>query len=239
MKNISSILTSIIDKLNQTDIDLELKDEKNLEKFKAFLNEQPYILWVDNHTQLSPFFVNNRAKAFYGFPSNDLSSLGFKLYKKMLHPITFENLKNIVFDFSSEKSFIHHETSYVKTKDGSYKYVYLASKALSYDANDKPAFILSLVFDIDSIIGSLINSKEKPQDVNFEVANKHLYLTLSPREKEILHLIADGNSNIKIAELLNIKPSTVKSHRKTILRKLNLNNSFELVKYALYFEKVC
>ena len=56
---------------------------------------------------------------------------------------------------------------------------------------------------------------------------------LTPREQEVLTLIAQGLSNSEIAELLVISAKTVDRHRENIMRKLNLHNRVDLVKYAL------
>jgi len=55
---------------------------------------------------------------------------------------------------------------------------------------------------------------------------------LSPREKEILFLIAEGYSLKDIANKLVISPSTVYSHRTNLMSKLGLNNRRELIEYA-------
>jgi two-component system response regulator NreC len=56
--------------------------------------------------------------------------------------------------------------------------------------------------------------------------------TLSPREKEIFRLLAEGFSSREIAEKLVITPSTVHSHRSNIMEKLGLSNRHELIQYA-------
>ncbi len=56
---------------------------------------------------------------------------------------------------------------------------------------------------------------------------------LTPREREVLALLADGLSNAEIAELLVISPKTVARHRENLMRKLNLHSRVELVKYAI------
>jgi DNA-binding NarL/FixJ family response regulator len=56
---------------------------------------------------------------------------------------------------------------------------------------------------------------------------------LTPREHEVLTLIADGLSNREIAERLVVSLSTVQSHYAHIGKKLNLHNRTELVKYAM------
>jgi two-component system response regulator NreC len=55
---------------------------------------------------------------------------------------------------------------------------------------------------------------------------------LSPREEEILKLIAEGYTNKEIAESFVISPSTVYSHRTNLMRKLEISSRYELVQYA-------
>lgn len=58
---------------------------------------------------------------------------------------------------------------------------------------------------------------------------------LTRREKEILHLIIDEYTTDEIAEKLFISPTTVITHRKSLLRKLNAKNVAGLVKKAFEF----
>ena len=56
---------------------------------------------------------------------------------------------------------------------------------------------------------------------------------LSVREREVVRLIADGKSSKEIAAVLHIAVSTVDSHRRQIMDKLNLRNIADLTKYAI------
>jgi DNA-binding NarL/FixJ family response regulator len=56
---------------------------------------------------------------------------------------------------------------------------------------------------------------------------------ITRREKEILALIAEGLTNPEIANKLFVSPSTVDSHRKNLLAKLNVKNTAALVKFAM------
>jgi len=58
-------------------------------------------------------------------------------------------------------------------------------------------------------------------------------VVLSSREKEILGLIANGKTSKEIALDLFIAKSTVDTHRKNMIQKLNLSTGNELVKYAI------
>jgi two-component system response regulator NreC len=56
--------------------------------------------------------------------------------------------------------------------------------------------------------------------------------TLTPREREILRLLAEGYSNKEIAERLIVSPSTIHSHRTNLMRKLDLSSRHDLIRYA-------
>jgi DNA-binding NarL/FixJ family response regulator len=56
---------------------------------------------------------------------------------------------------------------------------------------------------------------------------------LTPRETEVLKLIAEGKSNKEIADLLFVSVHTVERHRANITQKLNLKKTADLVKYAI------
>ncbi len=59
------------------------------------------------------------------------------------------------------------------------------------------------------------------------------YETLSAREREIFQLIAEARTSREVAELLDISPATVETHRARILQKLDVHNTAELVLYAV------
>jgi DNA-binding CsgD family transcriptional regulator len=58
-------------------------------------------------------------------------------------------------------------------------------------------------------------------------------LRLSPREREILQLVAEGKSAKEVAHLLSISTKTVAYHKDNLKSKLGLRTTAELTKYAL------
>jgi two-component system response regulator NreC len=59
------------------------------------------------------------------------------------------------------------------------------------------------------------------------------FSVLSTREREVLHLIAEGLSAKEVATQLNISTKTVEAHRTSLMRKLGVRKATELVRYAL------
>ncbi|HSB79497.1 MAG TPA: response regulator transcription factor [Candidatus Methylomirabilis sp.] len=60
-----------------------------------------------------------------------------------------------------------------------------------------------------------------------------LYPTLTPREQVVMQLSAQGSKNSEIAARLEISTRTVETYRANLMRKLNLHNQTDLIRYAL------
>jgi len=56
---------------------------------------------------------------------------------------------------------------------------------------------------------------------------------LTPREREVLQLLAEGKSTKEIALYLRVSPKTVETHRRQVMTKLGVNSVAELTKYAI------
>jgi DNA-binding NarL/FixJ family response regulator len=56
---------------------------------------------------------------------------------------------------------------------------------------------------------------------------------LTPREQEVVKLIAEAHTNKEIAEILHLSEKTVESHRANVLQKLGMRDRVELVRYAI------
>jgi DNA-binding NarL/FixJ family response regulator len=83
---------------------------------------------------------------------------------------------------------------------------------------------------------SPVISKMLLEDYVRQIKDKHVedsYDLLTPREKEILQLLAEGRTNKEVANLLSLSVHTVDAHRGNILQKLNLHGIPELILYAV------
>jgi DNA-binding NarL/FixJ family response regulator len=66
-----------------------------------------------------------------------------------------------------------------------------------------------------------------------EPGDHNEHSSLSPREREVLQLLAEGKNTKEIAFTLQISSKTVETHRRQIMQKLNLSNVVELTRYAI------
>ncbi len=77
------------------------------------------------------------------------------------------------------------------------------------------------------VVKSLLESDEREKKITDTAYN-----TLTPREQQVMRLIAEGHSTKQIAKELYISPKTVENHRSNIMGKLELHSTMELVRYA-------
>jgi len=94
---------------------------------------------------------------------------------------------------------------------------------------------LDAVLRGDGHISSLMDKELKGAWINLFHQQKAVMPddNLSLRERQVLKLVAEGASNKEIAEKLNISVRTVDHHRASLIEKLNLKSTAELIRYAI------
>ncbi len=77
-----------------------------------------------------------------------------------------------------------------------------------------------------SIITAFLKSRsEKPAESGYDL--------LSEREQQVFRLLVEGKSSVQIADILCISSKTVEKHRANTMKKLDIHNMVEMVKYAI------
>lgn len=114
----------------------------------------------------------------------------------------------------------------------------LNAGASGYILKDAPAVQLTEAIHIVHNGGNYLSPRAAKKVVDHFVAgstpSETKYDTLSSREREILKLLADGLVVKEIASALNLSVKTVEAHKYNLMRKLDLHNKTELIKYALH-----
>jgi DNA-binding NarL/FixJ family response regulator len=92
------------------------------------------------------------------------------------------------------------------------------------------------VLDGEYYMDSTVSGKVVEKLLQHPSTPRHIsndnYDALTAREQELLGLMAEGLSNDQIADMLFISVKTVKNHRASIMKKLNIHSTHELIRYA-------
>ena len=83
----------------------------------------------------------------------------------------------------------------------------------------------------DVLLQGYLDPSAKPKEI--ENQNR-----LSPREREVVQLLAEGRSSKEVAAKLSVSVKTVEAHRSNVMRKLNLHSVAQIVRYAIRNEMI-
>jgi DNA-binding NarL/FixJ family response regulator len=101
----------------------------------------------------------------------------------------------------------------------------LTKNVSKMDAGQLRSYITDLEQTLAAISEILLNERKRGATVPPSV--------LTPREREVVKLVAEGNGNKMIGRALDISVKTVETHRAAAMRKLSLDSTAALVRYAI------
>jgi len=101
-----------------------------------------------------------------------------------------------------------------------------------YTSNNEPWLTLGIAIDITEKVMNGEKCLEELMQENLALKFKGIKELLSRREKEIVKLVSMGLSSRQISEEMEISFYTVETHRKNILKKVEIHNSAELIRFA-------
>lgn len=164
---------------------------------------------------------NNRFGALLGIEEHELADNPVDFARKNYHPDDLKLVKK------RQQHFLHHDTwaGYYRIRHsrGHYVWMYSKNQVLKRNHEGQPILIAGLMMEANHQLETqtqlVMMAKEE-----MAAMNRGKLETLTQREKEILCLIATGESYTRIASLLNIQPGTANRHRKNIEQKLGLHN---------------
>jgi len=212
-----------------------------------------FVIACFDYRNLSLAFFTGNIEEITGYPESIFHAKGMEASFSLVHPddrpelfrfqkIVFEVFYQLTiperhsFEFSYTTRWVHRITNEVlwvvgKAKpffidsDGNFAIdlhiiiqLYSPTKVTSYDWN----------YSYQKEDGSRVYvSKSSPKDT---------YVKLTKKEKEVARMILDGKKSKEVGEILNISTSTVGTHRKHILKKLNARNMGEMIKILASYD---
>jgi len=184
-------------------------------------------------------YMNDAALSYFGFSKKEIEEKGISFVNNILHP-DFKHVHPVALSFIADPDNFNKPYEYIylfKTASG-WKWTYTCFQIIAMHPDCSPRYILAIADDVNNILNNNNHASEKFISDIDGLNNLQLdrYLSLSCREKEILRLISKEYTTNEIAKALFIGKSTVDSHRKNLLKKLNVKSAIGLAKYILLFE---
>lgn len=209
-----------------------------LDKLKRISDTYPYMVLLTDFATNKITYVNASAAQFFGFDKLIVENEGITFSTTLLES---ENshlgaVETAFFENKANRQ-QQYEFIYLVKTPLEKKWVYACAQIATFQSDGSPCFILNTFCDINNIIREEENEFEDKNTIKSGtiIPKWELYKKLTEREKEILYFISKEYTTNEIADILLIGKATVDSHRKHLLRKLNVKNAIGLAKYAIYF----
>jgi DNA-binding NarL/FixJ family response regulator len=205
---------------------------------QALSDSCPYLSFIIDVESKSLCHVNEKVVNYFNIPKDEMLGKGTDFAEQLLHPEYSHVLPLALAHYSNPDNYhtIYPYMYFMKSAED-YQWIYACSQVVAQQCNGAPKYILIVACNINTILDSKNNSATTVSEMD---SLNHLgmerYISLSCREKQILRLISKEYTTNEIAEKLFISKATVDSHRKNLLRKLNVKSAIGLTKYVLLFD---
>ncbi|MCA0133139.1 LuxR C-terminal-related transcriptional regulator [Winogradskyella alexanderae] len=241
---ILDLYTSIFSSYDKPSLETHIKKIIELDSYLPYSST---FFCVTNTQTLSFEYVSKNYKSCVGLNSEDLKEKGMRYFWSRIHPDDLENwLKalNELMEFTmgniteTDRQKANYTWNYrFKNANDVYVNIVQNTTPLAFDSNNKPIIGLAHYTVLDSNLkldisasAKLLNDKNEYETIFFNsYSQKLLNGGISNRERDIIRLLIQNFSSKEISERLNISSHTVDTHRRNILKKLNISSTGELI----------
>ena len=200
-------------------------------------------------------FFSTRTKLMFGYDEDDDWS-SVSTWERLIHPED-QPRRKAALDAHLSGDTPDYQVEYrMRHKDGHWVWVFSRGKVVSRDDAGQPLRAAGTVLDITQKkrlklegtellrrIEALIRAAGDPPGAGMDSDHAagdaaDTLQSLSARQREVLHLVATGCTSSEIAVRLGISPATAVTHRRDLMRKLDLHSVAELTRYAIQHQVI-
>lgn len=241
---IKEFYKSIFESYDKPSLETHIKRIIDLDRYLPYSST---FFCITNTQSLEFEYVSKNFKTCLGLDSKVLETNGMRYFWSRIHPDDLESwLKalNELMEFTmhnidkKDRNNANYTWNY-RFKNAEDVYVNLVQNTtpLAFDTHGKPIIGLAhytvlhpdLQLDI-SASAKLLNAQNEYETIYFNnYSQKLLSDGISHREKDVIRLLVLDFSSKEISQKLNISPHTVDTHRRNILKKLNISSTGELI----------
>ncbi|RCT54390.1 LuxR C-terminal-related transcriptional regulator [Winogradskyella sp. KYW1333] len=242
--NVKGFYQTIFKSYDKPSLETHIKKIIELDKYLPYSST---FFCVTNTQTLSFEYVSKNYNSCLGLKPEELLEKGMRYFWSRIHPEDLENwLKalNQLMEFTlgnikiKDRQNANYTWNYrFKNADGIYVNIVQNTTPLAFDSQEKPIIGLAHYTVLDpgikleiSASAKLLNDKQEYETIYFNTySQKLLNGGISNRERDVIRLLIQNYSSKEISAKLNISPHTVDTHRRNILKKLNISSTGELI----------
>lgn len=195
---------------------------------------------LDNLQLVQCAYMNNWGCEHLGTSVDEINKLGEAYYERYFDRQESLAIFQGMTRYFNEGDFTKQYSFFQRVKlhgDSDYTWFYSMNKVIKEKKCllDKSIMISCPIIGVDN----LVNKFSKVLDQDNYIRQHYLkFAKLTKREKEIIGLLSEGLPSSEIADMLFISVNTIITHRKNIIKKLEVRSFAELVRFAIAFDLV-
>ncbi|QRM90728.1 PAS domain-containing protein [Lacinutrix sp. WUR7] len=202
---------------------------------------------ITNTQDLTFEYISKNFNSCLGLDTNDLKAKGMRYFWSRIHPEDIDiwlSALNSLMEFTigeipaDKRQHANYTWNYrLKNAKGDYVNIVQNTTPLAFDSDMKPIIGLAHYTVLDPSIkmqitasAKLLNYQNEYETIYFNNhSQKFLEGGISKRERDVVRLLVQNHTSKQISEKLNISSHTVDTHRRNILKKLNISSTGELI----------
>ncbi|WP_439130544.1 LuxR C-terminal-related transcriptional regulator [Polaribacter sp.] len=246
LNKINALYNEIFETYPTVEIEEHIKKLIELDYFYPY-NSTFYCITNTVHQNFE--FVSKNFSACTGLSREKMLEGGMDYFWSLFHPedikLWLKSLNSLMtftmteLDDEQRKRMSYTWNYRIKNAKGEYINIIQNTTPLQFDNAKKPIIGMAhytvlngnIAMDICASAKYLNDSNEYETLFYQNVSNSKLLGLISNRERDIIRLIITKNTSEAIAKKLNISIHTVNTHRRNILKKININSTYELISY--------
>ncbi len=211
-------------------------------------------MWIFDYFQNSFYYLSKNTKFFKNEEHRLVSENGYDYFIRNTHPddvLYVLSIQKSVWDFLKNLDTDEPITDYkvaftirLQNNVGQYVFVSQQIKIIASDGYNNIWLGLGLIEEVNTQLAYLpyientVSGKRIVLDNLAKQKHEFVAPSLSDQELKLLTYLADGFTQIEIANLMDISLHTLKNHRKRLYRKLRASNKNEVLKNAYYLRLI-
>ncbi|GAB4093255.1 hypothetical protein GCM10028786_21820 [Flaviaesturariibacter terrae] len=220
---------------------LQQKIHARIAEARTTLELIPGVAIVNDLRDGSVIYMSQKGLNLLGTTLLELSAMGPAYHERFFNPeqsseyvplileLLRRNDPNETFTFFQQVRFAAHP---------GWQWHLSALRIFEQDEYGQPAALLCISQHLNPERHFTRKADRLLEELDFIHLHAHVFERLSGREREVLRLMAEGASSADIADKLHISVLTAETHRKNVRRKLQAQNSNDLLRYARAFDLV-
>ncbi len=220
---------------------IEHEIQRKIVELKTLEQDIPAVIIIHNVIDSTVVYMSPRGLKILGVTLDEVQKMGTEYHTRFFNsedaqvyvPKIFELLKK-----NNSHEIVTYFQQVRSTHEQEWTWFSSSTKVLLRNEQGSPVLTITIAIPIDPSHFLTAKVEKLLRENNFLRLNKHIFASLTKREKEILRLMALGYNSTEIGGQLHISQTTAATHRRNIRSKINAQTNYDITRFAQAFDLI-